>query len=119
MIVQSYLTVSHIGRMRTIFQTRHSQFTSEIPVDGTIWLVLILGLFLMAQYLSTTTNGSSKRLERKVDLILKHLGLDPYQDVNPQVIELLKSGQKIQAIKLYREQTGAGLKDAKDYVEGL
>ena len=31
----------------------------------------------------------------------------------------MKAGQKIQAIKLYREQTGAGLKEAKDYVESL
>jgi hypothetical protein len=59
------------------------------------------------------------RLERKVDLILTHLGLDPAQGVNAQVVELMKAGQKIQAIKLYREQTGVGLKEAKDYVESL
>lgn len=88
-------------------------------MDATFWLVMVLGLFLMAQYLSATANDSNKRLERKVDLILKHLGLDPNQDVDPQVMELVKAGQKIEAIKLYREQTGAGLKDAKDYVESL
>ena len=33
--------------------------------------------------------------------------------------ELLRSGQKIQAIKLYRERTGVGLKEAKDAVERL
>jgi ribosomal protein L7/L12 len=33
--------------------------------------------------------------------------------------ELVKAGQKIQAIKLYREQSGAGLKEAKDYVANL
>ena len=31
----------------------------------------------------------------------------------------MKAGQKIEAIKLYREQTGVGLKEAKDYVESL
>ena len=58
-------------------------------------------------------------IEPQVDLILSHLGLDPYRGVNLEVIELMKAGQKIQAIKLYREQTGVGLKAAKDYVESL
>jgi ribosomal protein L7/L12 len=36
-----------------------------------------------------------------------------------QVLELLAAGRKIEAIKVYREQTGAGLKVAKDAVEAL
>ncbi len=32
-------------------------------------------------------------------------------------IQALLDGRKIQAIKLYRERTGAGLKEAKDAVE--
>lgn len=43
----------------------------------------------------------------------------PGADEDPRVIELLQAGQKIQAIKLYRELTGLGLKDAKDAVERL
>ena len=39
--------------------------------------------------------------------------------MNEKDLELVNAGQKISAIKLYREQTGAGLKDAKDYVESL
>lgn len=31
--------------------------------------------------------------------------------------QLLVEGKKIEAIKVYREETGAGLKDAKDAVE--
>jgi ribosomal protein L7/L12 len=33
------------------------------------------------------------------------------------LLDLLKKGQKIEAIKRYRERTGAGLKEAKDTVE--
>jgi len=33
--------------------------------------------------------------------------------------ELLFAGRKIEAIKLYREMTGLGLKEAKEAVEGL
>jgi large subunit ribosomal protein L7/L12 len=36
-----------------------------------------------------------------------------------EVLALLKQGQKINAIKLYRQRTGAGLKEAKDAVEEL
>ena len=31
----------------------------------------------------------------------------------------MKQGQKIAAIKLYREKTGIGLKEAKDFIEAL
>jgi DNA-binding transcriptional MerR regulator len=34
------------------------------------------------------------------------------------VVEALKRGQKIEAIRLMREQTGLGLKEAKDAVDG-
>ena len=34
-----------------------------------------------------------------------------------EVISLIQSGHKIQAIKRYREETGLGLKEAKDAVE--
>jgi Ribosomal protein L7/L12 C-terminal domain len=88
-------------------------------MDGTFWLVLVFGLLLMANFMSPKARGNNSRLERKVDLILKHLGIDPNQGVNEKIVELMKAGQKIEAIKLYRVQTGAGLKDAKDYVESL
>ena len=88
--------------------------------DAVFWLslgTLIVVLLSLTRNPSATIDNS--RLERKVDLILTHLGLDPNQGMDETIVELVKSGQKIQAIKLYREQTGAGLKEAKDYVEGL
>jgi large subunit ribosomal protein L7/L12 len=36
-----------------------------------------------------------------------------------QVLVLLRARRKIEAIKIYRERTGVGLKEAKDAVEGL
>jgi ribosomal protein L7/L12 len=36
-----------------------------------------------------------------------------------ELVELVRSGNKIEAIKLYRERTGVGLKEAKDAVEAL
>jgi hypothetical protein len=93
----------------------------EQSMDATFWLLLgtfAMVLLSMARNPSSVANGNS-RLERKVDLILKHLEIDPNQGVDEKIMELMKSGQKIEAIKLYREQSGVGLKEAKDYVEGL
>jgi ribosomal protein L7/L12 len=36
-----------------------------------------------------------------------------------QILGLMKGQKKIEAIKLYRSQTGSGLKEAKDAVEAL
>lgn len=41
------------------------------------------------------------------------------EDFEEEVRRLLDSGNKIQAIKVYREQTGLGLTEAKDAVEAL
>ncbi len=47
--------------------------------------------------------------------------LDEAQDaaIEDHIVSLLEAGRKIAAIKLYRRQTGASLKDAKDFVEAL
>ncbi|WIM99762.1 ribosomal protein L7/L12 [Actinoplanes oblitus] len=59
-------------------------------------------------------------IERKLDLIMAHLGIhEPEPDVPGMVLQELLAGRKIQAIKEYREATGAGLKEAKDAVELL
>lgn len=43
----------------------------------------------------------------------------PSDQLIDEVCELAQSGQKIEAIKLYRQNTGAGLVEAKDAVEAL
>lgn len=59
-------------------------------------------------------------LEKKVDAILKHLNIQVELDaVDREIVDLLKAGKKIEAIKLYRQHSGVGLKEAKDYVESI
>jgi len=41
------------------------------------------------------------------------------EELIEEISALLANGMKIQAIKLYRDETGADLKDAKDFVESL
>ena len=38
---------------------------------------------------------------------------------DPRLLTLINEGNEIQAIKLYRELTGVGLKEAKDAVESI
>ena len=41
------------------------------------------------------------------------------ESLDGQILSLMREGKKIPAIKLCREQSGIGLKAAKDYVESL
>ena len=38
---------------------------------------------------------------------------------SPRVLDALRRGKTIEAIKIYREETGTGLKDAKEAVEAI
>jgi CHASE3 domain sensor protein len=64
-----------------------------------------------------------RRVERKLDLILNELNLKyeddyPGPELSEQVRQLADDpNQKIAAIKLYREQTGASLAEAKEAIE--
>ena len=62
-------------------------------------------------------------LEGQVEFLYKHLGLTFVPETNPgddpRVIEQIKKGNMIEAIKIYRELTNAGLAEAKDAVEKL
>ena len=61
-------------------------------------------------------SGHIFRIEKKLDLILNHLGLE-YQPFTEEVRQAADTGNKILAIKLYRQETGAGLAQAKEDVE--
>ncbi|MGW5444800.1 ribosomal protein L7/L12 [Streptomyces asiaticus] len=59
------------------------------------------------------------RIERKLDLILGHLDIQVAEPGLERVMDLVRQGKKIEAIKVYRELTDAGLKEAKDAVERM
>ncbi len=81
--------------------------------------LLILVLLAMAK--SQTPAGALARVEAKLDLLLKHADIeyDPYASVPTLVVEALQRGHKIEAIKHYRAATGAGLREAKEFVEEI
>jgi ribosomal protein L7/L12 len=63
------------------------------------------------------------KLERQVTFLLDHLGLEYHEDpntgVSPEILELVRAGRTIEAIRLFREETGFGLKQAKEFIESL
>jgi hypothetical protein len=64
----------------------------------------------------TVDSGHLLRIEKKLDLILNQLGIE-FQPFSDKVRQAADSGNKILAIKLYREETGLGLAQAKKDVE--
>ncbi|NPV01757.1 MAG: hypothetical protein HPY53_10295 [Brevinematales bacterium] len=66
---------------------------------------------------------SIRVLEKKVDMIMNHLNLrydgGSHASFEYELQDLIRAGNKIEAIKRYREQTGMGLKEAKDAIEAM
>jgi ribosomal protein L7/L12 len=58
-------------------------------------------------------------VERKLDAVLDHLGVEVSEPHLQRVEALLGQGKTIQAIKAYREATGADLREAKEVVDRL
>ncbi|MCD9876847.1 ribosomal protein L7/L12 [Streptomyces guryensis] len=81
-------------------------------------LLLVFGIASIENRMSRADRRAA-RIERKLDLILGHLGLTEQEPWSDEVNTLVRDGKKIQAIKVYREATGAGLREAKEAVDKL
>ena len=92
---------------------------NEPLLVGVIFGVLVAVIRIVRMNRGTARDLS--RVEAKVDALLKHQGIkfDPYADVPPLVVDALRRGKKIDAIKEYRAATGAGLKEAKEFVDEI
>ena len=83
---------------------------------------VLLALLVMANGLALTHTRRIQELERKINLVLSHLGIDPTAEVAPSshVIDLASDPRhRIAAMKAYREQTGAGIRQAKAVIDKL
>ncbi|GAA2274531.1 hypothetical protein GCM10010415_47360 [Streptomyces atrovirens] len=80
--------------------------------------VVILGVASIRNHLSRADRRAA-RVERKLDAVMEHLGLREEIPGRDEILDLVRRGKKIQAIKLYRENTGADLVEAKQAVDRL
>lgn len=93
-------------------------------MNSDLWTVIGAAAVVIVVLASTmdtrhkTLERRLRRMDRKLDLIMEHLGVE---ETGPEGIAevdaLLHKGKKIDAIKRYRELTGAGLVEAKEAVE--
>ncbi|WP_310973124.1 MULTISPECIES: hypothetical protein [unclassified Amycolatopsis] len=91
--------------------------------------MLLLGVVALVAVVGLASSATERRLgrvdrrlarvERKLDAIAERLGVPTTEPELAEVTELLRQGKKIQAIKAYRERTGADLREARDAVERL
>jgi|ERR1700675_504668 Ribosomal protein L7/L12 C-terminal domain len=88
------------------------------------WLTIFVTVGWVTQFLShLTTTRRLRTVEIRLEKLLSHVGfvadaspLPPSDDV---AVLARRPGGKIAAIKAYRRQTGAGLKEAKEAVEAI
>jgi hypothetical protein len=92
-------------------------------MDTNSYLILGLCALVLLNALLRRAGDSSylylARIERKLDLLLEKFEINPTAEVDPDIVALARSGNKIEAIRRYRQMTGVGLKEAKDYVDRL
>ena len=62
-------------------------------------------------------------LERKVDFLMQHLQVQyseaPLNTAQTEAVKWLRQGNKLEAIKAYRQHTGLGLAEAKTAIDAL
>jgi len=86
--------------------------------DKIIWITL--GILLLSG-ISTGINqmrNDIKRTNTILESIAKQIGV-PEPSVDDEIIKLIEDGKKIKAIKIYRQTTGLGLKESKEYIDML
>jgi hypothetical protein len=91
------------------------------------WWLIGLGVIVVLAVLNTERQAGSirrdvARVDRKLNLILQQLNIsfDEFAVLSDRVKELARDpSRKIEAIKVYRQETGAGLAEAKEMVEAF
>ncbi|MFF0810564.1 hypothetical protein [Streptomyces albogriseolus] len=80
--------------------------------------VVVLGVISIQTQL-TRSERRVARVERKLDAVMRHLGLEDEVPRRDEILALVRDGKQVQAVKLYREATGAGLLEAKQAVDAM
>ncbi len=86
------------------------------------WTIILFILALLFGYRELTSMKHRQiLLERKIEFVCEQTGLEieKHLGVSAKVLEAIKSGDKVKAIRLYREDTGSSLLDARNVIEEL
>lgn len=85
-------------------------------------LIFLIGavIFLVANLFNMS--NEINRTNKKIDKIMKALNIGEYEDysiLDNELRNAISEKGKVKAIKMYREITGEGLKEAKEYIDKL
>jgi ribosomal protein L7/L12 len=86
---------------------------------GGINMILLFALLAAVETIRRKLDARADVLQRRLDAIAKHLNVKTEPAIPPEILGLLQAGRKIEAIKAYRQATGAGLAEAKTAVERM
>ena len=81
-----------------------------------VGLLLLIGVFVLS--LQTRIH----RIEKQLEAVLRHFGISEPKAGEPsaRVVELARDPQRrIEAIRVYREESGVDLRDAKAVIERI
>lgn len=80
------------------------------------WVLAFAGSWTQGR---RTTARQLAALQRKLDLVMDHLGIAEAAPERSAVVRHLESGKPIDAVRAYRRLTGASLVDAKQAVDRI
>jgi hypothetical protein len=98
------------------------EMTTVLNLSDYIIIAGLIGVFGGIRYLRGQVDPLGKANARKLDAIIEYFNI-PVQAVSrpgalsPEVQKLASEGRVLDAIKEYRDETGAGLKEAKSAVD--
>ena len=122
---------AYVPPARTATATTAEAANDALPLEAQVKALIVQGKKIEAIKLMREGNGLSLEAARdSVEAIEQHgrptLGemgmmstIRLAQQLSKEVHELVASGQKVEAIRLVRDQTGVGLKEAKELVDRL
>jgi hypothetical protein len=85
-------------------------------------LSVAISILVLALYSYWATTARLRGIERKLNALLRHHGVDPTRGLplSDRVKQLAADpARKIEAIQAYREETGAGLAEAKEAIDAF
>ena len=80
--------------------------------------ILLLTIIVLLLASSDPSDAKIKHMDKKLDKIMDYLGIEDV-NIDEELKELIADNKKIPAIKRLRQETGMGLKEAKEYVDNL
>jgi len=92
---------------------------SEIEIIVALIFGVVIGQSLSFKAIKSTV--STRTIDNKLDAIIDYLGVefDPYKNIPHDILQSIKEGNRVKAMKLYRLHTGASLKEARSVIADL